>query len=58
MTKQEKTEVIEKILSTLSRQKFADWYNTGNFDKWITGDLPKVPQNQVKKDIAQMFDLQ
>lgn len=28
----------EQILSTLERQKFDDWYNSGNFDKYISGE--------------------
>jgi hypothetical protein len=32
-------ELLSKILSLLERQKFADWYNTGNFDAYITGDM-------------------
>lgn len=53
----DKDEVIEKILQGLTRQKFADWYNSGNFDKWISGDLPKIPDNQIQKDIAELFNL-
>jgi hypothetical protein len=52
-----KDDVIQKILNGLEKQAFADWYSNGNFDKWISGDLPAVTTEQVKKDIEKLFNL-
>lgn len=50
-------EQAEQILSTLERQKFADWYNSGNFDNYISGDLPPVLKEQIIQDIIKLFQL-
>ena len=51
-------QLAEKILNTLERQWFADWYNTGNFDKYISGDLPPVSKEQIIADVKKMFKLE
>lgn len=50
-------QVIEKIFQTLLRQKFADWYNSGRFDQWISGDLPGIEDEEIKEDIRNLFGL-
>ena len=51
----------EIILNALETQKFADWYNNGNFDKWISGDgnlITGTPsKEQIEKDIERLFNL-
>jgi hypothetical protein len=55
MTKQE---IIEKILQTLQRQKFNDWYSEGGrFDLWISGENPRLTKDQIKEDISALFGL-
>jgi hypothetical protein len=55
MTKQQ---LIEKILQTLMRQKFADWYNDGGaFDKWIRQDNDAPSDAEIEQDIARLFNL-
>lgn len=49
--------IIQKIKDALSQQRFADWYNSGNFDKWIRGDLPEVTDKTIEQDIARLFRL-
>lgn len=45
----------QKILNLISRQDFVDWYQTGNFDKFITGDLEC--EKQIKFESAQKIVL-
>jgi len=52
-----KQQTIEKIFQGLQRQKFADWYNTGDFDAWIQGDTPSKTDAEIKEDIAKLFNL-
>ncbi len=46
-------EIAEKILNTLESQRFADWYNTGKFDEYISGDGTK--KERIIGDIKRMF---
>jgi hypothetical protein len=42
------------ILSRLESQQFADWYNSGDFDDWITGDMAyeqKITSAEAKEKI-------
>jgi hypothetical protein len=55
-------EQLKKIRQLLSTQRFADWYTTGNFDKWTTGDLKHETQKSqeecdaiIDKDIERLF---
>ena len=55
-------EQCKRIRQILSRQSFADWYNTGKFNDWITGDLEhrnqltRVEGNaEIDKDIQRIF---
>lgn len=50
-----KRKLIQNILNRLSSKKFADWYNSGNFDRWISGDLPALEDEQISKDIESLF---
>lgn len=52
-----KQQLIEKILQTLMRQKFADWYTYGEFDKWLAKDLDAPTDAEIKEDIARLFGL-
>ena len=53
-----KEQVTEKILAGLQRQKFADWYNRGNFDKWISDrEQSCLDEMEIKMDIEKLFDL-
>ena len=51
-------DVVEKIFEGLQKQKFADWYNEGgDFDHWITGDLPAIEDEEIKNNIKSLFFL-
>jgi hypothetical protein len=50
-------EIAKKILNALELQKFADWYNAGNFDHWISGDLPTISDEQILEEIKEIFQL-
>ena len=52
-----KQQTIEKIFQGLQRQKFADWYNTGDFDKWLSGDDGAKTDAEIKEDIDRLFNL-
>ena len=45
----------KQVLEMLVRQNFYEWYNKGNFDTWITGDHPKVSDDQVISDLDEML---
>lgn len=56
MTSYSKREMIERIRTALTTAQFADWYNSGNFDQWISAD--DAPEDEViDEDIARMFKL-
>jgi hypothetical protein len=50
-------QVIEKILWTLQRAKFYDWYTTGNFNKWFTNYDGKETDKKIKDDVVRLFNL-
>ena len=50
-----KDKILENIFQTLQRQKFADWYNNLDFDRWISGDLPKITDEAIKEQIKKIF---
>ena len=54
-----KNEIAEKILRGLERQKFADWYTDGEFERWICADqVEGGPTRQdVLDSIKQIFKL-
>jgi hypothetical protein len=59
MNKKQRT---EQILMVLESQRFADWYNTGNFDHYITGEeIPggfrRVTRDDIINQIEQLFHL-
>lgn len=59
---EEQQKLAEKILETLNGQRFADWYNTGRFDTYISGEYPKEDPRQPTKeqilaDIVKLFRL-
>lgn len=56
------SEQCKKIRQILSRQSFADWYNEGDFNRWITGDFEHEEQltreeaeQEINKDIKAFF---
>ncbi len=53
----EKRKMAEKILNTLKRQKFADWYGD-DFVDFISDVPPHAPtKEEVIADIIELFDL-
>lgn len=55
-------EQCKRIRQILSRQSFADWYNEGEFNDWITGDLEhneeltrEEANQEIDKDIKAIF---
>jgi hypothetical protein len=47
----------ETILRLLTSQDFADWYNKGRFDSYITGSEPPISKTEILDDIQKMFKL-
>ena len=52
----------KKIKDVLTRQRFADWYNEGNFASNLRGDYPeghlkRVKDEKVLEDIVTFFEL-
>jgi hypothetical protein len=59
----DKDHIVNKILSLLEKQRFADWYDNG-FKDYITGDMAHNTgktdaecREQIKTDLAQMLNL-
>lgn len=57
MTSYSKREMIERIRTALTTSQFADWYNSGNFDQWISEDDDAPEDEVIDEDIARMFKL-
>lgn len=56
-------ETAVKILETLERRKFAEWYNRGRFDSYITGEYPaghhlEITKEMILEDIVKLFRLE
>lgn len=52
-------EIIERIFQTLQRQKFADFYASGGaFGRWIEGDINAPSKEEVKQEIAKLFNIE
>jgi hypothetical protein len=52
-----KKQLAEKILMALERQRFANWYNNGDFDKFISGDLDALSREEILEQIIFLFRL-
>ena len=53
-----KREIAIRILNTLEKQRFSDWYNDGgDFDRYITCDDPAPTKEQILENIEKMFNL-
>jgi hypothetical protein len=50
-------EIAEKILTMLERQRFADWYNDGQFNDFITSAEPKPSREDVLLEIVRLAKL-
>ena len=48
--------LIKKILDTIGRQKFADWYS-GDYQKWLDGDK-SISTERIKEDVIRLFHLE
>jgi hypothetical protein len=46
-----------EILNALEGRRFADWYNTGKFNAYISGELPQVTKEEIIEDIKRLFRL-
>ena len=53
---EEQRKMAEIILSTLQRQKFADFYS-GDFDKFISGDSEAKSKQEILEQIVKLFQL-
>jgi hypothetical protein len=46
---------VEHILNVLSTKRFNDWYEFGNFDRWIRGELNAPDKETILNQIEEMF---
>ena len=51
------TVTVKQVLNLLTKQNFADWYNNGNFDAYITGEAWKQTpsEEQIIEELAKML---
>jgi len=49
--------LVSQILNAIRSQKFFDWYNTGNWDKYISGDDDAPSYPDIVKDIKSLFKI-
>lgn len=49
--------IEDQIYDTLSKQKFADWYNDGVFTAHICGDKSCLTKAEIVGDIRKLFKL-
>lgn len=47
---------LDKIFSMLQKQKFADYYNQGEFMQWLSGENPDITEEQAKNELKKMLD--
>jgi hypothetical protein len=59
------SELITKLIWLFQSQRFADWYNNGEFDRYITGDLEhgakiskEDAEKKIRSDIARMLQIE
>ena len=55
-------EIAEKILNTMERARFSEWYARGRFDDYIIVSHPKedprhVSREAILEDIVKLFGL-
>lgn len=50
-------ELAEQIYIGLTKQSFADWYNSQEFDAHISGDEGAKTKEEILKDIQRIFRL-
>lgn len=50
-------EVLERVFKMMCRQNFADWYNSGRFDAFISGvtEGEAPTKEQVLSDLGRML---
>lgn len=58
MTDKQKTAIAKLILQTLNRERFAQWYNRGPFDDYITGELNAPSEETILENIIQFFQVE
>lgn len=48
--------LVNRILMVLEGQRFADWYTSGNFDKFMTNETKgEITPDQIRQEIYNMF---
>ena len=61
LTWEQEAAIASTILNRLESRRFSEWYNTGNFDKYITHENDTVPYQEQKlfilEEIKGMFGL-
>jgi hypothetical protein len=56
--KVEPRDVVQQIHSTLSSRAFFNWYNSGNWDRYISGD-PEAPSYfEIVDEIKSLFKIE
>ncbi len=51
-----KEQVAIQVLNILESQRFADWYNMGRFDSYLTGgDINAPTKEEILIDIIKLF---
>jgi len=50
-----KQKIIRNILNRLTSQKFSEWYNNGNFDRWVSGGPTVVSNEEILQDVEHLF---
>lgn len=50
---QKENELIDHIRGIMEKQKFNDWYNKGDWDRYISGD--GVSKEEITEQIRKMF---
>ncbi len=46
---------LDAVFNLLTTQKFADWYNNGNFNEWITDKADSSQENKLKEQLLKMM---
>lgn len=57
MKEKSSEEQAKNILRVLNSQDFADWYNSGDFDTWISDRKAGISEEDILKQIIKKFHL-
>jgi hypothetical protein len=47
--------LLRKVFDLLQKQQFADWYNEGDFDHWLSGQIGAPDEEEIFEQFKDMI---